>query len=146
MMSDSLDAYLRRHEDGFRAACEAILRSPAPVGTAYGLFWFQIDDYVWDRLPLALVWCNREHGCDAQYPSPLTALLSAPWSLPEGLGNAVIGERLFRWIHVRWTEAGGARASLPFYCHNYHTGAQFCLRRARPVADEEVSTDIEPAA
>ena len=145
-MADSLDDYLSCLEGAFTAACAAILRSPVPAGTAYDLFWFQIDDYVWDRLPVALVWCDHDHGCDVQYPSPITSISSASWSLPEWLGDAAVGERFFHWIYRCWIQAGGARTSLPFYCHNYHTGAQFCLRRARYITEEEVSTDIKPAA
>ena len=141
-MSDSLDDYLSRLEPAFTTACESILRSPAPVDTAYGLFWFQVGGTVWNRLPIALVWCDHEHGCDVQYPSPLTSFSSPEWSPPSGVDNSTIGARIFHWIFRCWNKADGATSTIPFYCHNYQTLEQFCLRRARYVTDQDISADI----
>jgi len=144
-MPDALDDYLSRHEAAFTAACAAILRGPVPAGTAYGLFWFQIDDTEWDPLPIALAWCDRDHVCEVQYPSPLTSLSCGGGSPPEGLDDDAVGERVFHWIFRCWNQAGGKTSPLPFYGHNYHTSEQFCLRRARYVTEEEIATDIASA-
>ncbi|RYD66728.1 MAG: hypothetical protein EOP84_31005, partial [Verrucomicrobiaceae bacterium] len=141
-MSESLDEYLSHHERSFTAACELILRNPVPAGIAYGFFWLQIDNTKWDHLPISLVWCDHDHGCDVQYPSPLTSIPSANWSPPKGLDDSAIGEHIFRWISCCWNNAGGMASSVPFYGYNYHTSEQFCLRRARYVTDEEITTEL----
>ncbi len=145
-MSDSIDDYLSSHERAFTAACGLILHSPVPADAAYGLFWIQFEGLTSERFPIAVVWCDLAHGCDVQHPSPITSIPSAVWSPPQGLDDSAMGERFFHWISRCWNNAGGGVSPVPFYCHNYHTAEQFCLRRGRYITDEEINADIEPAA
>lgn len=142
-MPDALHEYLSLHEEAFVSACESILRSPVPPDSAYGLFWFQIDDTEWTRLPIALAWCDQDQGCDVQYPSPLTSIPSIGGLPSQGLDDHTAGEHVFHWIFRCWNKIGGAKSLLPFYCHNYHTLEHYCLRRGRFVTEEEMTTLAE---
>ena len=146
MALHSLEDYLRCHEPAFTAACESIVHAPIPAGTAYGLFWFQIDGVFWKHLPLALVWCEHDHGCNAQYPSALTGIPTERWSPPVGGDDQAVGEGIFEWVARCWTNAGGGACRVPFYGHNYHTMEYYCLRRHRYVTTDEITSDIEPVA
>ncbi len=143
-MSDIFEEYLSYHEPAFTTACESVLRDPFPEDAAYGIFWFQVDDTIWDRLPIALAWGDFDHGSEVQYPSRLSSLRAPEWSPPDGLGDTVIGDFFFRWIARCWTKAGGAESAIPFYCYNYHTAAIFCLRRGRYVTEDDIDADIRP--
>lgn len=143
--SGKFESDLSRWDDPFVAACRLVLAIDTPEDAAYGLIWYQYDDTS-DALPLCHVWCNRDHECEVQYPSPLHLTEDEPWCYPDGMSESEMVGVLFRWIHRCWNSAGGAASRIPFYCYDYHTEEYFCLRRGRYISQREIDLDLEEAA